>query len=82
MVVDASDAGVDVGLLILVDPLGWDPFGEPVSVDATSPAFLQEMRVVVSAEQSQIFKIGWAAEDPVEDVVPVAPLGRVGAAGK
>jgi hypothetical protein len=25
--VDALDAGVDVGLLILVDPAGWDPFG-------------------------------------------------------
>ena len=24
--VDPSDAGVDVGLLILVDPAGWDPF--------------------------------------------------------
>jgi hypothetical protein len=45
--VDASDAGVDVGLLILVDPAGWDPFGEPVGVDATGPAFLQEVGVVV-----------------------------------
>jgi len=27
LVVDASDAGVDVGLLILVDPSGWYPFG-------------------------------------------------------
>jgi hypothetical protein len=25
--VDAFDAGIDVGLLILVDPSGWDPFG-------------------------------------------------------
>ena len=79
---DALDAGVDVGLLILVDPPWWYPFGEPVGVDATGPAFLQEMRVVVSAEQGQIFTIGWAAEDPVEDVVSVAPLGWVGAAGK
>jgi hypothetical protein len=79
---EAPDAGVDVGLLILVDPSGWYPFGEPVGVDATGPAFLQEMGVVVSAEQSQIVKIGWAAEDPVEDVVPVAPLGWVGAAGE
>jgi len=38
--VDAFDAIVDVGLLILVDPSGWDPFGEPVSVDAAAPAFL------------------------------------------
>jgi hypothetical protein len=41
---------LDAGLLILVDPSWWDPFGEPVGVDATGPAFLQEMRVVVSAE--------------------------------
>src|SRR6478735_11529448 len=40
------------------------------------------MGVVVSAQQRQIFKIGWAAEDPVEDVVSVAPLGWVGAAGE
>jgi hypothetical protein len=25
--VEALDAIVDVGLLILVDPAGWDPFG-------------------------------------------------------
>jgi hypothetical protein len=80
--VDALDAGVDVGLLILVDPSGWDPFGESVGVDAASPAFLQEMGVVVSAQQSQIFKISWAAEDPIQDVVSVAPLGWVGAAGE
>ena len=80
--VDALDASVDVGLLILVDPSWWDPFGEPVGVDAAGPAFLQEMGVVVSAEQSQIVKFGWAAEDPVEDVVSVAPLGWVGAAGE
>ena len=79
---DASDASVDVGLLILVDPSGWYPFGESVGVDAASSAFLQEVGVVVSAEQGQIVKIGWAAEDPVEDVVSVAPLGWVGAAGE
>jgi hypothetical protein len=54
LVVDAPDAGVDVGLLILVDPPWWYPFGEPVGVDAAGPAFLQEVGVVVSAEQSQI----------------------------
>ncbi|HEX7211616.1 MAG TPA: hypothetical protein VF241_11900, partial [Propionibacteriaceae bacterium] len=66
LVVDALDAGVDVGVLILVDPLGWDPFGEPVGVDAAGPAFLQEMGVVVSAEQSHIFKISKTAEDPIQ----------------
>ena len=48
--VEAFDAGVGVGVLIVVDPLGWEPFG----VDAAAPAFLQEMGVVVSAEQGQI----------------------------
>jgi hypothetical protein len=48
------DAGVGVGLLMLVDPAGWDPFGEPVGVDVAGPPFLQEMGVVVSAQQSEI----------------------------
>ena len=76
------DAGVGVGLLMLVDPAGWDPFGEPVDIELAGPAFLQEVGVVVSAEQGQIVKIGWPAEDPVQYVVSVAPLGWVGAAGK
>ena len=80
--VDALDAGVDVGLLILVDPAGWDPFGEPVDIDAAGPAFLQEVGVVIPTEQGQIVKIGWAAEDPIQNVVPVAPVGWVGAAGE
>ena len=33
--------------------------------------------MVVSAQQSQIVKIGGAAEDPIQDVVSVAPLGWV-----
>ena len=49
LVVDAFDAGVDVGLLLGVDPPWWDPFGESVGVDAAAPAFLQEVGVVVSA---------------------------------
>ena len=54
LVVDSLDAGVDVGLLMLVDPAGWDPFGEPVGVELAAPAFLQEVGVVVSAEQGEI----------------------------
>jgi hypothetical protein len=42
---------LDVGLLMLVDPAGWDPFGEPVGVEPAGPPFLQEVGVVVSAEQ-------------------------------
>jgi hypothetical protein len=80
--VDALDASVDVGLLILVDPAWWNPFGQHVDIDAAAPAFLQEMGVVVSAEQSQIVKISGAAEDPIQNVVSVAPLGWVGAAGE
>jgi hypothetical protein len=52
--VDAFDAIVDVGLLILVDPLGRDPFGESVGVDAAAPAFLQEVGVVIPTEQGEI----------------------------
>jgi hypothetical protein len=48
--VDAFDAGIDVGLLMLVDPSWWDPFGEPVGVHLAGPPFLQEVGVVVSAE--------------------------------
>jgi hypothetical protein len=48
--VEASDAGVDLGSLVLVDPPGRYPFGQTVGVDAAGPAFLQEVGVVVSAE--------------------------------
>ena len=80
--VETPDAGVGVELLVVVDPAGWDPFGEPVAVDAAAPAFVQEMRVVVSAQQSQVFKIGGAVENPIHNMMPVAPLGWVGAARK
>ena len=48
------DAGVGVGLLMLVDPAGRDPFRKPVDIELAAPAFLQEVGVVVSAEQGQI----------------------------
>jgi hypothetical protein len=54
LVMYSLDAGVDVGLLMLVDPSGWDPFGEPVGVEPAAPAFLQEVGVVVSADQGEI----------------------------
>jgi hypothetical protein len=38
--------------------------------------------VVVSAEQGEVVEVGRSAEDPVDDVVPVAPAGWVGAAGE
>ena len=79
----AVGCGVDVGLLILVDPPRWDPFRQPLSIDAAAPAFLCEVGVVVSAEQQgQVVKIGGAAEDPIQDVVPVAVARWVGAAGE
>ena len=46
----AVGCGVDVGSLILVDPARRHPFGEPVGVDATSPALLPKMGVVIAAE--------------------------------
>jgi len=51
------DAGVGVGLLMLVDPAGWDPFGEPVDIELAAPAFLQEVGVVVSAQQGYFFYV-------------------------
>jgi hypothetical protein len=48
--VDAADAGVDLGSLIVVDPPGRYPFRQTVGVDPAGPAFLQEVGVVVSAE--------------------------------
>ena len=66
--------------MMLVDPAGWDPFGEPVDIHVAGPPFLQEMGVVVSAEQRQILKISEAAQDPIQDVVPVAPRRRMRAA--
>jgi hypothetical protein len=50
----SSDAGVDVGLLILVDPAWWYPFWESVGVESAGPAFLQEVRVVIPAEQGHV----------------------------
>jgi hypothetical protein len=35
--IEASDAGVDVGSLILIDPPWWYPFGEPIGIDAAAP---------------------------------------------
>ena len=52
--VEASNASVDVRLLTLVDPAGRDPFRKPVDIHVAGPAFLQEMGVVVSAEQGEI----------------------------
>ncbi|HEY6667340.1 MAG TPA: hypothetical protein VI036_19620 [Propionibacteriaceae bacterium] len=36
----SPDPSIYLWALILVDPAGWDPFGQPVSVDAAAPAFL------------------------------------------
>ena len=45
----AADSGVDQGGAGAVGPAGWDPFGEPVAVDATLPAAGGEVVVVVAA---------------------------------
>jgi hypothetical protein len=52
--VKASDAGVDLGSLVLVDPPGGYPFRQTVGVHPAGPAFLQKVGVVISAEQAQI----------------------------
>jgi hypothetical protein len=80
--VDAPDAGVDVGSLIWSIQRGGIHSGSPSSLMRQLPAFLQKMGVVVSAEQGQVVKIGRTAEDPIQDVVSVAPGCWVGAAGE
>ena len=77
-----SDAGVHVGSLVVVDPPGWDPFRQTIVVDAAGPAFLEEVGVVVSAEQGEVVEVGWSAVYPVQDVMPVAVAGWMGAAGE
>ena len=36
----SPDPSIYLWALITIDPAGWDPFGQPVSVDAAAPAFL------------------------------------------
>jgi hypothetical protein len=52
--VEASDACVDLRSLLLVDPPWRYPFRQTMSVHPAGPALLQEVGVVVSAEQGQI----------------------------
>jgi hypothetical protein len=40
------------------------------------------MGVVISAEQGHVVDIGGAAKYPIDYVVPIAPAGWMGAAGK
>ena len=58
--VEASDSCVELRSLILIDPPGRDPFGQPVGVDPASPAFLQEMSVVIPAQQRLSRESVWA----------------------
>ena len=80
--VEASDAGVELGSLILVDPSRWYPFRQTITVHPAGPAFLQEMGVVISAKQGQIIKIGKTTENPIQDVVSVAPAGGMSTPGE
>jgi len=79
---EASDAGVDLGSLVVVDPPRWYPFRQTSSVDPAGPALLQKVGVVISAKQGQIVKISKPTQDPVENVVSVAPTGWMGTPGK
>jgi hypothetical protein len=54
MDLQASDSGVELGSLFRVDPARRYPFRQTGSVDAAHPASLQEMGVVISAEQGQV----------------------------
>ena len=75
--VEASDAGVELGSLMLVDPPRRYPFGQPVAVHPTGPALLQKMGVVIATQQRQVVKISQPTQDPIHNVVPVAPAGRM-----
>src|SRR6187200_2194948 len=55
--VEALDAGVGVGLLFGVDPGGRQPFGQVVEIHPAGPAFLEEVGVVVTAEQGEVLQV-------------------------
>ena len=68
---------MELGSLFGVDPARRYPLWKPVSVDATAPAFLQEMGVVVAAHEGQIVQVSRPAINQIDDVMPVAPLRRM-----
>jgi len=76
-----GDAGVDDGFLITVDGYGRRPFGYSVRVDAPGPATGGEIVMVVTANQSQIAQIRFAALNPGNDVMSFAPFRGSIAAG-
>ena len=80
--VQGGDAGVDHGFLVAVDGSGWSPFGEAVGVDAAGPAAGGEIVMVISAKQSQIVQIRFAAVDPSNDVMSFGPFWGSVAPGK
>src|SRR5688572_27945887 len=79
---ETSDPSIELGLLLRVDPARRYPFRQPVAADATAPAILQEMGVVITAEQGQVVKISWSAINPIQDVMSVAPLRWMITAGE
>jgi hypothetical protein len=80
--VEASDAGVELGSLILVDPPRRYPFRQPITVDAAGPALLQKVGVVVATEQGQVVQISKSAVDPILNVVSVAAAGGMSTPGE
>jgi hypothetical protein len=71
--VEASDSAVELRALFGIEPARWYPFRQPIVVDPAAPALLQEMGVV-STDQGQIFEIGAAAQDPIQDVMSITRL--------
>jgi hypothetical protein len=69
--VHASNPCVELGPLVPVDPPRRYPFRQTVGVHPAGPAFLQEMGVVIPAEQRQIVEISGSAENPIFDVVAI-----------
>jgi hypothetical protein len=77
--VEASDAGVELGSLIVVDPPGRYPFRQTVGVHPAGPALLQEVGVVIPTEQGQIANTALRVPSAVlREPAFRAPLGGPG----
>ena len=72
--VPGGDSGIDDRFLITINRAGRGPFGDSVGVDASGPAAGGEIVMVVTAKQSQIVQVRFAAIDPGHEVMSFAPF--------
>ena len=73
---------VDQWALPGINPTWWPPFRQSLVVDGHRPAALQEVVVVIDAEQRQVVQIGLPTLSPRNDVVPLAVFRRMQATGE